>query len=79
MSRVDPIVALNNYLQSIGQLTALSWKDSRSGSPHSPVWSSVCKIYGREYGTGTGAQKHIARGNAAAQTLEALRNEAGGG
>ncbi|KAI6047991.1 hypothetical protein EDC04DRAFT_42204 [Pisolithus marmoratus] len=79
MSRVDPIVALNNYLQSIGQLTALSWKDSKSGSAHSPEWSSVCKIHGREYGTGTGAQKHLARGTAATMALNALRNEAGGG
>ncbi|KAI6031385.1 hypothetical protein PISMIDRAFT_385096 [Pisolithus microcarpus 441] len=79
MSRVDPIVELNNYLQSTGQLTALSWKDSKGGSAHSPQWNSVCKIYGREYGTGTGAQKHLARGTAAAQALNALRDEAGGG
>ncbi|KAI6136264.1 hypothetical protein F5141DRAFT_19451 [Pisolithus sp. B1] len=79
MSRVDPIVELNNYLQSIGQLAALSWKDSKSGSAHSPQWNSVCKIYGREYGLGTGAQKHLARGAAATQALSALRNEAGGG
>ncbi|KAF9225379.1 hypothetical protein BS17DRAFT_778520 [Gyrodon lividus] len=78
-SAPDPIVALNNYLQSIGRAAALSWKDSQSGPTHSPQWRSVCKISGREYGVGTGTHKHLAHGAAAKIALEALRAENGGG
>ncbi|KAI9570201.1 hypothetical protein HD554DRAFT_2084523 [Boletus coccyginus] len=72
----DPVVALNNYLQSIKRAAALSWKDSSSGPTHSPEWKSVCKISGKEYAVGIGTHKHLARGTAAALALEALKLEA---
>ncbi|KIL01015.1 hypothetical protein PAXRUDRAFT_185708 [Paxillus rubicundulus Ve08.2h10] len=75
----EPIVALNNYLQSINLVAALSWRDSQSGPVHNPKWRSVCKISGREYGVGTGTHKHLARGAAATIALEAHRAEHGGG
>ncbi|KAF8559973.1 hypothetical protein OG21DRAFT_10967 [Imleria badia] len=72
----DPVVALNNYLQSIGRAATLSWKDSTSGLKHIPEWKSVCKISGKEYGVGVGTHKHLARGTAATLALEALKLEA---
>ncbi|KIJ66363.1 hypothetical protein HYDPIDRAFT_26718 [Hydnomerulius pinastri MD-312] len=80
MSRTaDPIVTLNNFLQSIGRTSALSWKDAQRGPAHTPEWRSVCKISGKEYGVGTGTHRHLARGAAAVIALAALQaeNEAG--
>lgn len=74
----DPIAALNIYLQSIGKSAALSWRDSMTGPSHSPVWSSICRVSGREYGSGEGSQKHLARGEAAKVALATLTAEAGG-
>ncbi|KZV69737.1 hypothetical protein PENSPDRAFT_686125 [Peniophora sp. CONT] len=66
-------IALNNYLQSQGRLTALSWVDIASGSQHSPTWTCTCKIDGQSFAVGTGTHKHLARNAAAEQTLRILR------
>ncbi|KAI0348141.1 hypothetical protein BDW22DRAFT_1424354 [Trametopsis cervina] len=65
-------VALNNHLQSTDRLAALVWAESTSGPAHAPVWTVVCKIDNVEMGSGTGAQKHVAKDAAAAQALRAL-------
>ncbi|KAH7886178.1 hypothetical protein F5I97DRAFT_1928051 [Phlebopus sp. FC_14] len=93
MSR-EPIVELNNYMQSIGLAAAVSWKDTTTGPTHSPEWKSVCKsaysfscapptnqlsVSGKEYGVGTGTHKHHARNAAAAIALPAFRAESQGG
>ncbi|THH02341.1 hypothetical protein EW026_g497 [Hermanssonia centrifuga] len=64
-------VALNNYLQSQGQLTLLTWVDTPSGPAHAQRWTSV--FSGQPIGTGTGAQKFIARDMAADIALATLR------
>ncbi|KIM70149.1 hypothetical protein SCLCIDRAFT_102219, partial [Scleroderma citrinum Foug A] len=71
----DPIVELNNYLQGIGAREALSWKESKTGPPHEPIWSFICKVSGQEYGIGTGTRKHVAQGAAASEALTRLRAE----
>ncbi|KII94023.1 hypothetical protein PLICRDRAFT_171711 [Plicaturopsis crispa FD-325 SS-3] len=71
----DPTVQLNNYLQSRGELTLLSWQESNSGPAHAVTWTCVCKIGGVPRGTGTGSLKHIAKNAAAAQALKALTEE----
>jgi len=65
-------VALNNYLQATNRLTALSWDESTTGLEHSPMWTCVCKINGKPYGTGTGMNKQAARDVACKVTLEGL-------
>ncbi|KAG2138662.1 uncharacterized protein EDB93DRAFT_1338980, partial [Suillus bovinus] len=73
----DATNALNNYLQSIGQSSALSWIDVRQGPTHQYVWTSTCRISGIPYGIGSGTYKHQARNVAASQALTALRSDQG--
>ncbi|KAI1794011.1 hypothetical protein LXA43DRAFT_999340 [Ganoderma leucocontextum] len=73
MATPDNNVALNNYLQNTGRLTALSWKDEFSGPRHDPVWTSICKINDVVMGTGAGSQKNAARDAAAGEALRALK------
>ncbi|VDB86940.1 unnamed protein product [Peniophora sp. CBMAI 1063] len=73
MSGPKGTIALNNYLQGIGKLAALSWVDVTAGAQHSPTWTSTCKIDGRVIATGSGPLKHIARDEAADKAFEILR------
>ncbi|KIK47601.1 hypothetical protein CY34DRAFT_209934 [Suillus luteus UH-Slu-Lm8-n1] len=73
----DATNALNNYLQSIGQSSALSWVDVRQGLTHQYVWTSTCRISGIPYGVGSGTHKHQARNVAASHALTALRSDQG--
>ncbi|KAF8201071.1 hypothetical protein K438DRAFT_1821320 [Mycena galopus ATCC 62051] len=68
-------VALNNYLQSKGQLAAMSWEESTSGPSGAPTWTCICKISGEVRGRGTGSLKRTARDVAAKQALESLTEE----
>ncbi|TFK41924.1 hypothetical protein BDQ12DRAFT_710272 [Crucibulum laeve] len=74
-SRNDGTVKLNNYLQGQDRASSLSWVESNSGPSHAPTWKCVCKIDGKEYGTGTGSHKHIAKDIAATQALNTLTGE----
>ncbi|KAF8208422.1 hypothetical protein K438DRAFT_1573727, partial [Mycena galopus ATCC 62051] len=71
----DRTVALNNYLQSKGQLAALSWEESTSGPKSAPTWTCICKISGQVRGRGTGSLKRTAKDAAAKQALESLTGE----
>ncbi|PBK98395.1 hypothetical protein ARMGADRAFT_575417 [Armillaria gallica] len=64
---------LNNYLQKQNRLAAVSWVESSSGPPNKPTWTMTCKIDGEARGTGTGAQKHVAKDAAADQALAYLK------
>ncbi|KAH7915710.1 hypothetical protein BJ138DRAFT_916766 [Hygrophoropsis aurantiaca] len=68
----DSIVSLNNYLQSTGQLSSLTWRTSTSGLPHEPRWTCYCVISGDIKGVGTGTHQHIAKKMAATIALRAL-------
>ncbi|KAJ7790781.1 hypothetical protein B0H14DRAFT_2535342 [Mycena olivaceomarginata] len=75
MPNDDGTVALNNYLQSKGQLAALSWQDSTSGPKSAPTWTCICKLCGEVRGTGTGYLKRTARDFTAKQALKSLTEE----
>ncbi|KAK0234544.1 hypothetical protein EDD85DRAFT_955373 [Armillaria nabsnona] len=60
-------------LQKQNRQAAVSWVESSSGPPNKPTWTMTCKIDGEARGTGTGAQKHVAKDAAADQALAYLK------
>ncbi|KAH9982749.1 hypothetical protein BGW80DRAFT_1453574 [Lactifluus volemus] len=75
MSPPTGSIALNNFLQSKGKLSSLSWVDTSSGPAHEPEWTSVCKIDGNVISSGKGTHKHLSRDDAADQALVILTAE----
>ncbi|KAK0200282.1 hypothetical protein DFS33DRAFT_1277755 [Desarmillaria ectypa] len=79
LSRALPAYFLQLYspldLQGQKRHDAVSWVESRSGSPNAPIWRMICKIDGQVRGIGTGPQKHVAKDAAANQALAYLRGQ----
>ncbi|EKM61458.1 uncharacterized protein PHACADRAFT_190624 [Phanerochaete carnosa HHB-10118-sp] len=69
----DSVSALNNYLQSIGKESSLSWFEERSGPEHNPEWTMTCKIDDKPIATGSGPQKQAAKDAAAKGALDKLQ------
>lgn len=71
---IDPKTALQELLQSRG-LEPDYVLVNESGPEHDKSFSYEVRIAGRVYGTGNGRSKKAAEANAAAKTIEMLRNE----
>ncbi|KAH9050519.1 hypothetical protein EDB84DRAFT_380481 [Lactarius hengduanensis] len=76
-SPLAPTVRLNNYLQSIGRLSSVSYLERDNGPSAIPEkrWSITVRIDGQEIGPCTGPRKSVAREDAAEQALRRLRIE----
>ncbi|KAF9015771.1 hypothetical protein BDZ89DRAFT_1141950 [Hymenopellis radicata] len=72
--KTEGTIGLNNYLQSKHKTTSLSWIETPTGPQTEIVWVVVAKIDGVERGRGTGAQKYVAKDNAANQTIAYLKS-----
>ncbi|KAF8894165.1 hypothetical protein CPB85DRAFT_1440583 [Mucidula mucida] len=72
--KTEGTIGLNNYLQAKDKLTSLSWVETPTGPQTAIVWVAVCKIDGVERGRGTGAQKYVAKDNAANQAIAYLKS-----
>ncbi|TCD70129.1 hypothetical protein EIP91_004858 [Steccherinum ochraceum] len=71
-ANIDPVVALNNYLQETRQESLLSTTDSHVGKSHAPEWTVIYKFDGEVIGTGTGPSKTAAKETAAHEALVKL-------
>jgi len=71
----NPLLTLQPDLQRVGKLTSLSWIDTTSGPPHTPTWTSICRIDGEEVARGEGTHKHLARDAAADIALQVRAGE----
>ncbi|EJD01554.1 uncharacterized protein FOMMEDRAFT_158706 [Fomitiporia mediterranea MF3/22] len=70
-------VRLNNYLQSKGLPTAVSWVEVSKPPEHAPTWLCECKISGKSYGIGQGSTKQAARNVAAEKAMARIDAEGG--
>ncbi|KAH9982751.1 hypothetical protein BGW80DRAFT_1453575 [Lactifluus volemus] len=71
-SNLPPTVRLNNYLQGIGQLSAVSYHEKDNGPNAVNRWSITLKINGQVMGASTAPRRSAAKEAAAQQALDSL-------